>query len=276
MDRMAVIGFGEAGMALTPAGSRGFDKRQDDAKRADFARCRVEACDTAAEAVANAEVIFSLVTADQALAAATAAAPYLALGSLWIDFNSVSPDTKRAAAAVIDAAGARYVDVAVMAPVHPAARAVPLLIAGPHVEAAMAVLAASGFSNVRAVGGPIGSAAAIKMIRSVMIKGVEALTAECALAADAAGVLTDVLASLGAEWPHKFDYNLDRMMVHGTRRAAEMGEVVATLDALGTGSAMARATRERQGEIGALGLVPPPGLAAKLELLHARMREDAA
>ena len=275
MDRMAVIGFGEAGMALTPAGSRGFDRRQDDAKRADFVRCGVEACDTAAEAVAHANVIFSLVTADQALAAATAAAPHLAPGSLWLDFNSVSPDTKRAAAAAIDATGARYVDAAVLAPVHPAARAVPLLVAGPHVDAAMAMLGACGFSNISAVGGPVGSAAAIKMIRSVMIKGIEALTAECALAADAAGVLPDVLASLGAGWPRKFDYNLDRMMVHGMRRAAEMGEVVATLDALGTGSAMARATRERQAAIGALGLAPPPGLAAKLDLLHGRTRDDA-
>jgi 3-hydroxyisobutyrate dehydrogenase-like beta-hydroxyacid dehydrogenase len=273
---VAVIGFGEAGMALTPAGSRGFDRRRDEAKRADFARCGVEACDSAADAVANADVIFSLVTADQALAGATAAAPHLAPGTLWLDLNSVSPDTKRAAAAVIDAAGARYVDVAVMAPVHPAAHAVPLLIAGPHVKAAMAMLGETGFTNIRAVGGPIGSAAAIKMIRSVMIKGLEALTAECALAADAAGVLPDVLASLGAEWPRQFDYNLDRMMVHGMRRAAEMGEVVVTLDALGTGSAMARATLKRQGEIGALGLAPPPGLAAKLDLLHGRRREAAA
>jgi 3-hydroxyisobutyrate dehydrogenase-like beta-hydroxyacid dehydrogenase len=276
MDKVAVIGFGEAGMALTPAGSRGFDRRRDEAKRADFARCGVEACDSAADAVANADVIFSLVTADQALAGATAAAPHLAPGTLWLDLNSVSPDTKRAAAAVIDAAGARYVDVAVMAPVHPAAHAVPLLIAGPHVKAAMAMLGETGFTNIRAVGGPIGSAAAIKMIRSVMIKGLEALTAECALAADAAGVLPDVLASLGAEWPRQFDYNLDRMMVHGMRRAAEMGEVVVTLDALGTGSAMARATLKRQGEIGALGLAPPPGLAAKLDLLHGRRREAAA
>lgn len=273
---MAVIGFGEAGMALTPAGSRGFDVRQDDAKRDDFARCGVEVCNSAADAVTNADVIFSLVTADQALAAAAAAAPHLAPGSLWFDFNSVSPDTKRAAAAAIDAAGGRYVDVAVMAPVHPAARAVLLLIAGPHVDAAIAVLGETGFTNIRAVGGPIGSAAAIKMIRSVMIKGIEALTAECAMAGDAAGVLPEVLASLGPEWAGKFDYNLDRMMVHGMRRAAEMGEVVATLEVLGTGSAMARATREWQGEIGALGLAPPPGLAAKLDLLQGRMREDAA
>jgi len=277
MGEVSVIGFGEAGMALVPAGARGFDVRQDAAKRDDFRRCGVHSCATAAEALSGASVVLSLVTADQALAAAEAAAPHLAPGALWLDLNSVSPDTKRAAAAAVEAVGARYVDVAVMSAVLPARRGVPLLVAGSHAQAALEALAENGFSNARAVAGPIGAAAAIKMIRSVMIKGIEALSAECALAADAAGVLPEVLASLGGEWASKFDYNFDRMMVHGTRRAAEMGEVVATLNALGTGSAMARATRERQAALGALRLSPPPpGLAAKLTALTGRHEEQAA
>jgi hypothetical protein len=108
----------------------------------------------------------------------------------------------------------------------------------------------------------------------VMVKGIEALSAECVLAAEAAGVREAVTASLeaswpGADWAARFDYNLDRMMRHGVRRAAEMEEVVATLDALGTGSAMSRATALRQRAIGARALTPPEGLAAKLEALAA-------
>ena len=276
MGEVTVIGFGEAGMALVPAGARGFDIRQDPAKREDFRRCDVRACTTAAEALSGATVVLSLVTADQALAAAEADAPHLARGTLWLDLNSVSPDTKRAAQAAIEGAGGRYVDVAVMAPVLSARREVSLLVAGSHAEAGLSALAEMGFTSACAVAGPIGAAAAIKMVRSVMIKGIEALSAECALAANAAGVLPEVLASLGDEWGPRFDYNLDRMMVHGTRRAAEMGEVVATLDALGTGSAMARATRERQAALGALGLSPPPGLGAKLDALLGRYKEQAA
>ena len=275
---VAIIGFGEAGMALAPPGAFGFDLRDDAHMRADFHRCGVRRCDTAAEALADARLVLSLVTADQALAVARAAAPHLQPGSLWIDGNSVAPDTKRAAAEAIEAAaGARYVDVAIMAPVHPSRRTVPTLLAGPHAASAQAALLALGFTDLRVVAGPVGSAAAIKMIRSVMIKGIEALSAECALAADAAGVLPEVLASLGAEWAGKFDYNLDRMIVHGTRRAAEMGEVVTTLDALGTGSAMSRATQARQAELGAFGLTPPPGLDAKLAVLRPiRLAERAA
>jgi hypothetical protein len=119
------------------------------------------------------------------------------------------------------------------------------------------------------------------MIRSVMVKGLEALTAECVLAADTADVLHDVLASLDASerpqtWAARADYNLGRMMVHGLRRAAEMDEAVKTLDALGTGSAMSRATVERQRAFGMLGLHDPgAGLDAKLAQLGDRLRRAA-
>ncbi|MFX8316376.1 hypothetical protein ABTL66_19245, partial [Acinetobacter baumannii] len=91
-------------------------------------------------------------------------------------------------AAAIRAAGGRYVDVAVLAPVNPARMNVPLLVAGPDAAEAAQALGAAGFASVRMVGDEIGRASAIKMIRSVMVKGIEALTAEMMLAATAAGV----------------------------------------------------------------------------------------
>ncbi|TKD53025.1 NAD(P)-dependent oxidoreductase [Sphingomonas baiyangensis] len=270
------IGFGEAAMAFARPGGRCYDLKFDDAslregKRADCARAGVTACDTPADALRGARMILSLVTADHALVAARTAAPAIEPGALWLDMNSVAPDTKRAAAAAIGER-ARYVDVAVMAPVEPAGLTVPLLVSGPDVAAALDALAALGFTSVAVAGPKIGDASAIKMIRSVMVKGLEALSAECALAAEAAGVRDAVVASLdaswpGADWARRFDYNLDRMMVHGARRAAEMDEVVATLDALGTGSAMSRATAERQRAIGRLHAAPPAGLAHKLRTL---------
>lgn len=272
------IGFGEASAALAGGGrARGYDRKTDDpatrdAKRADFAAAGVTTCDDLASALAGAQIVLSLVTADQQIAVAEAAAPLLAPGALFLDLNSVAPEAKRHAARLIDAAGARYVDVAVMAPVHPALRNVPMLVSGPHAEAGVAALAAIGITKVRIAEGPVGTASSIKMIRSVMVKGIEALTAECVLAAHAAGVLEPVLASLDASqpprsWAERADYNLDRMIVHGARRAAEMEEVVRTLDALGTGSAMSRATAARQRTIGALGPDVPETLAAKLALL---------
>jgi hypothetical protein len=92
-----------------------------------------------------------------------------------------------------------------------------------------------------------------------MVKGMEALTAECFLAARRAGVGAQVLASLsesfpGMDWPKQSAYNLERMASHGIRRAAEMREVAATLRELGVEPLMAVATTERQAEIGRLDL----------------------
>jgi len=278
MERIiASIGFGEAGQAFARPGIRTYDRKVAGAatRTALLETCRaagVEGCDTPQAALADADAVFSLVTADQALPAARACAALLAPHALWLDMNSVAPDTKRAAAQAIAAAGGRYVDVAVMAPVLPARLAVPLLLAGPDAAEAEAVLRDHGFTNVAIAGPTIGEASAIKMIRSVMVKGLEALTAECALAAERAGVRDAVIASLDASWKPqgwetRIDYNLDRMMAHGLRRAAEMEEVAATLTALGVDPVMTRGTIHRQRMIGSLGLTPSDGLTAKLAAL---------
>lgn len=288
MERqVTIIGFGEAGRAFAISSTpdlvlSAYDLKQGDpAMQAALVVAGVRRAKDAVDALTCAEAVLSLVTADQALAAAQDYAGHLTPGALWLDMNSVAPETKRAAATAVEAAGGRYVDVAVMAPVYPARRAVPLLVAGPHADDALALLSSIGFTKMRRVEGGIGAASAIKMIRSVIVKGIEALTAEAMLAADAAGVRDEVLASLDASdkpgsWTERADYNLDRMLVHGLRRAAEMEEVIKTLDALGAGSVMSRGTVERQRALGGLGLTSPRGLDAKLAVLRTNREEEAA
>jgi 3-hydroxyisobutyrate dehydrogenase-like beta-hydroxyacid dehydrogenase len=253
---VALVGFGEAGETFASApGWRGETRGWDivPERRAAMAKWGVETADNAAAALGDRAFILSLVTADSALPAARDYAPLLPEGALWCDMNSVAPETKRKAAAAIEAAGGRYVDVAVMAPVNPARLAVPLLISGPHAIAAQPLLEALGFSNVRNVGDQVGRASAIKMIRSVMVKGLEALSAECAAAAEAAGVFDEVMASLDASekskpWAEKVAYNRERMATHGARRAAEMEESAKTLQGLGVEPVMTRGTVKLQRE----------------------------
>ncbi|PZU10850.1 NAD(P)-dependent oxidoreductase [Sphingomonas sp.] len=283
------IGFGEAAQAFAngmPLSFGAYDRKADiaatrEAKLADYRREGAIPCAANADAVGATPLILSLVTADQALLAARESSARIAPGALYCDMNSVAPDTKRAAAALIDAAGGRYVDVAVMAPVHPARRAVPLLLSGPHAAAGEAALRAAGFTKLRILPGGIGAASATKMLRSVMVKGLEALTAECVLAAHRAGLTEEVFGALNASWPgtdwlEKADYNLERMMVHGIRRAEEMEEVVKTLDGLGTGSAMTRGTVERQRAIGSMGLNAEGSLGAKIAAILQEKQEKAA
>ncbi len=272
---VAIIGFGEAGSTFAHAGAwgehaSGFDLLPR--RRAAMAQAHVRADATAAAAIAGAPLILSLVTADQALAAAQAGAASLSAGAIWCDMNSVAPDTKRAAAAVIEAAGGRYVDVAVMAPVNPAGLDVPLLISGPHARPGMEALAALGFANMRIVGDAVGRASTIKMLRSVMVKGVEALTAECLIACEKAGVTDEVLGSFGNDWASGADYRMDRMLVHGLRRAAEMEESAQTVRALGLSPLLTQGTAGWHRALGALGIAPvPQGLKAKLAVIVEKM-----
>lgn len=267
--QLALIGFGEAGETFATAGGWGTDVRIWDIlperrQRADA--LGIVGAESAVRALAGVPLVLSLVTADAALAAARDYAPFLAPGTIWADCNSVAPETKREAAAAIESAGARYVDVAVLAPVNPARMAVPLLLAGTAAGEAETLLRGLGFSNIRIVGNEVGRASAIKMIRSVMVKGIEALTAEMMLAAEAAGVTQEVLASLDASekregWHRRATYNLERMATHGNRRAAEMEESCKTLSGLGVEPLMTSATVRRQ-----------RGMAGRYELLK---REEA-
>lgn len=285
-EAFTFIGFGEAGAAFARPGAAAFDLKTGSgdtraAKLADYATGGVLGADTASHALASAQVVLSLVTADQALAAATGYAASLPVGTLFLDMNSVAPATKRAAAKAVTAAGAHYVDVAIMSPVLPARHAVPLLVSGERAQDAADRLRAYGFTDVTVVGTRIGDASAIKMIRSVMVKGMEALTAECLLAAHRAGVTDAVLASLDAsreqpDWTTRADYNLDRMLVHGIRRAAEMEEVAKTLEDLGVEPALTRGTIARQRALGSLGLRPATGLTAKLNQIDPARAEQAA
>lgn len=277
---IAFIGFGEAGQAIArgwgrAAGVAAFDVKTGsgggDAIRLACAETGAICAPDRAAALAGARHVLCLVTADQAVAAARECAPHLAPGTIWYDGNSCAPDSKRAAAEIIAAAGGTYVDMAIMAPIHPRLHRTPLLIAGP--PETLDFPDRMGM-DCRYQGPQIGAASSVKMIRSVMVKGIEALTAECFLAARRAGVLDEVLASLQAsdpqsDWPVRAGYNLERMMQHGTRRAAEMREVALTVAALGLPDGMARATADWQDRIGQLGLRDcAGGVAARLDMIE--------
>jgi len=270
---VSFIGFGEAADAFVsgwnPADTealRAYDIKTDSddgdiaaAKQADYDRTGVTGKSALADALDGAAIVFSLVTADQAHAAAEAAARCIAPDSLFLDCNSCAPGTKRKSAALIEAAGGRYVDVAVMAPVYPARHKTPLLISGPHAEAALAAVRQLDMVASHAEG-DVGTASSIKMIRSIMVKGIEALVLESVLSARKAGVEDVVLASLdktypGFNWTERAGYMMERVTTHGVRRAAEMREVALTVDELDLDGAMSRATVEWQQRVGELGII---------------------
>jgi 3-hydroxyisobutyrate dehydrogenase-like beta-hydroxyacid dehydrogenase len=265
---LSFIGFGEAGQAiaagLAEAGVVGrmaawdilFPQREGEKLAQAVAAIGVRQAVSAADAVRDADIVIAAVTAASSVDAAKSVKSHLAAQPFFLDINSVSPGRKQETEKLLGDA-ARYVDVAVLAPIYPARHQTPMLLAGPHAEAVAPTLSALGMRA--SIAGPeIGAAAAIKMVRSVMIKGIEALTMECFLAAARAGVIDEVAASMknnypGLDWAKLVPYNIERMASHGERRAAEMEEVADTLRELGVEPLMASATVKRQREMGQIG-----------------------
>ena len=208
------------------------------------------------EVIKDADLIFSTVSADQALSVAREVSSYIEKESYFFDLNSCAPSSKQKASQIIESVGGYYVDVAVMAPVHPQKHMVPLLISGDKTFEASLILEGLPM-NSRVIDGPVGRASSIKMVRSIMVKGLEALTAECTLAAVEADVLDEVFASLSDGHPH-FDifkhsiYNFERSLTHGKRRAEELREVAKMLDDLHIMNQMSQATAVWQEKIGSI------------------------
>ena len=233
---------------------------------------------TSVAGLADADWVFSAVTADQSLLAVEPLLPHLKQGQVVIDINSVSPGRKRETASRVERAGAVYLDMAVMAPVHPHRHGTPALIAGPEADRLLPELAALGFSASIAGARP-GAATAIKMVRSLFVKGLEAITVETLLAAEASGCFEEILSSVsasfpGLDWPRFAEYQFDRTTTHGRRRAAEMRESAATLAALGLHGALADAiadVQERMGGAGAGHLARDDLRASVRSVLSARL-----
>jgi len=213
--------------------------------------CSVDARESLAECVREADLVISAVTASSSLDVAREASSLLHPGQIFMDINSVSPGTKRADAAEIERSGAHFVESAVMAPVPPYRLKAPMLLGGPYAAALAPRLRALGM-DATAVSERIGVASAVKMCRSVMIKGIEALAVECLFAARRYRAEEAVLASLEATYPQMGwrdklpNYLVSRVAEHGRRRAAEMREVAEALRDVGIDPTMAEATAERQ------------------------------
>lgn len=207
-------------------------------------------CASMQDLCAGSDLVISAVTASNTLAVAEEAARFLQPGAVFLDLNSASPGTKQKAAAAVDACGAHYVEAGVMTSVPPYGVHVPMLLGGRR-AADLAALLAGWDMDAKAVSDRLGVASAIKMCRSVMIKGLEALVIESYATARAYGVEDHVLPTLqetfpGIDWTKQGAYFFSRVVQHGQRRAEEMREAANTVDEAGFSPLMAAAIAAKQ------------------------------
>ncbi len=291
--RLAIIGFGEVGQIFTREFS-GFgvaDIAVYDILFADpssapskAAFAGVRKSPTAHDAVHNADLIVSAVTAASTLDAASSVEDALTRDAYFWDLNSAAPATKRDAAGIVQRAGGRYVEAAVMSSVPPHGIRSPMLLGGPHAHDFARAMAHFDL-DLTPDDGDLGTVSAIKMCRSVLIKGFEALLVESMLAARHYGVEGEVLASLGdtiphPDWQKHAAYMISRALIHGRRRAEEMREVAKTVRDAGVEPLMAAPTAVRddwaadKGKQMSAAALKPPDLERILDEL-ARLTRDS-
>lgn len=265
---IALLGFGEAGSAIArglcvEGGWRGPSRPGDNAPR------RVIAIDTALDkdargtalgktaraldvaiedhygaALSEADLVISAVQGEFARDAAAAAAPLLKKGAHFLDLCTVTGKMSDEDRAEIESGGGRYIDVAVMGGFFKQGIKAPMLVAGQEAEAAVAWMNASGF--VATLLGPKpGSASSVKMLRSVLVKGIEALGVEALVTARRQGILDEVLGCLGDADDMTLGGFIAMLVqthiVHAHRRWEEMGLVARTLRETGVDPLMTEA-----------------------------------
>jgi 3-hydroxyisobutyrate dehydrogenase-like beta-hydroxyacid dehydrogenase len=260
-ERIGMIGYGEVGKIFASglkkhaSSTHVWDVKFDradvrDAQLAHAAQAGVHASDSLSALCKSADLVLSAVTASNALAVAEAAAPHLRPGTVFLDLNSASPGTKQQAAGLIESAGGRYVEAGVMTSVPPYGVRVPMLLGGASASELASVLTDWGL-DATAVSDNLGVASAIKMCRSVMIKGLEALVIESYATARAYGVEDHVLPTLfetfpSIDWDQQGAYFFSRVVQHGQRRAEEMREAANTVREAGFEPFMAIAIADKQ------------------------------
>jgi 3-hydroxyisobutyrate dehydrogenase-like beta-hydroxyacid dehydrogenase len=260
---LGIIGYGEVG-GIFGRGLRdkpgvdavlAWDLRFADTQRGQAARAAatadgIEAAADMAVLCARADLLISAVTASNTLAVAEEAARHGRAGTRFLDLNSASPGTKQKAAAALQAAGVDYVEAGVMTSVPPYGIRVPMLLGGAHAAALAGQLADWGM-DAKAVSAALGVASAIKMSRSIMIKGLEALVIESYATARHYGVEDHVLPTLQEtfpqiDWERQGAYFFSRVVQHGKRRAEEMHESALTVQEAGFEPLMATAIARKQ------------------------------
>jgi len=231
-------------------------------------RLEVAISDRYTEALSEVDLVISAVQGEQALDAASAAAPLLKKGAWFLDLCTVTGKMADEDRSAIEKAGGHYIDIAVMGGFFKYGIKAPMLVAGEHAEAAVAWMNANGF-DAKYLGPRPGSASSVKMVRSVLMKGLEALGVEALVTAERQGIREEVLACLADVDLVPFRDHLSSLVqthvVHARRRWEEMSLVAQTLRETGVEPRMTVTTEQTLRRSVEAGIAPADGKVPNLD-----------
>ncbi len=266
--RLGLVGYGEIGSTLGSGLRRSglmaitaYDRYAFDGPYAALIQRRAEQAGvvlvrSAAELAAGADVILGVTPGSASVESAGGFVPHLGPRHIFVDAASATPGIKREVAARLGGSGAAVGDASIVGTPRDG-HAMPMLASGPAAEAVRDALVPWGM-RIDAVGPDVGTASGIKILRSVVMKGFEALLVECLLGARRYGVEKAILASLEASFRRPFPDMVDALLttgvLHAERRSEEAAMAAEALAEAGIEPVMARATAERLRWVADLGL----------------------
>lgn len=258
---IAFVGFGEAAYNIAKGlkteglkGAIAYDANQDHEKYGSLIRMRAEEtgvtlCNSLREAYCSAKFIASLTSASVAVDVAKSVIPFLNPGQVFIDMNSASPMVKSEIGAISRKDGVFVCDAAVMGTVPKSGHKVKMLLSGDGSQTVYDELSQYGM-NLEVLHAELGGASAIKMFKSIVMKGLPQLMFESMYPAMKYGVLDALVKSLneslyGNSIEQLANTFFARTMVHAKRRSAEMENVITTLEKLNVDSSMSKTVRTK-------------------------------
>ena len=266
--RLGLVGYGEIGSTLGAGLRRGglgevvaYDKHAFDGPYAALIQRRareagVPLLRSAAELAGRAEIVIGATPGSSSVASAEALAPHLRPRHLVADIASATPRVKQAAAERLAGSGAGFVDGSIVGTPKDG-HGMPILLAGAPAPRLRDALVPWGMA-LTVVGDRVGDASAIKILRSVVMKGLEALLLECLLGARRYGIDDAVLASVEKTLARPFSQVAQGLLttdaIHAGRRSEEAAMSAEALAEVGLDGFVTRAVAERLRWVAELGV----------------------
>lgn len=264
---ISFIGLGTVGMyysgGLMAHGApqiKGFDIMVGNPNFGDRAEaCRkigIDVVDSVEKVIENADIIMVVTTAATAINTAESAKPYLKKGQIYVELNSAVPSVKKKIEMLLD--GIDVIDGTTMSDVNSSKYNSLVNFSGKRAKEVVDTLAAYGM-KAKYVGDMVGNACAIKVVRSIFMKGWEAITMECVHAAYYYDVVDEVLDSISEFFELRtmkehFNSFVNTDAIFAKRRGEEIDAIAMMLFNDGIDNKMSIAAKTKLAWIASLGL----------------------
>lgn len=213
------------------------------------AKAQVELFTTPAEVLDLVDMVMVAVPADKAYEVSQSLKPSLKPNGVYIDVSASNPKVKQNISENIKEKGCTFVDAAMMGPLPVYKHKVPILASGDGTDSFIQAMSAFGMDITKVSEKP-GDASAVKLIRSIFMKGMPALLVEMLEAAHAFQVEDLVIHSISETMNGRsFEQTMNRLVtgtsIHALRRSIELEGSIEMLESSKLDSSMARAAREK-------------------------------